>query len=57
MAYIDELYQKQERIYRDCCEINDCSKCYHCNGNTYRDCDLILISREIDKELQVMKER
>lgn len=57
MARIDLLYQKQEQLYRDCCEINNCTECPHCNGNFFRDCDLTLIGQEIEKEIKGEVER
>ena len=52
MAYIDELYKKQEKIYRDCVEINNCAECPHCKGNAFRNCELTLTGREIDRALK-----
>lgn len=56
MDDIDSLYEKQEKLYRDCCEINNCSECPHCNGNFFRDCDLTKIGNEIEQALKQMGE-
>lgn len=56
MAYIDSLYSKQEQIYRDCCEINNCSECWHNNGKGRIDCDLTNITKEIETEYKKKKE-
>jgi hypothetical protein len=50
MAHIDALYLKQEKIYRACCEINNCDECPHNNGRRHIDCDLTLVSREIEQQ-------
>lgn len=42
---LNQLEGVQERVYRDCVEINDCSQCYHENEGDY--CDLELITRRI----------
>ena len=42
---LNQLEGMQERVYRDCAEINDCSQCYHENEDDY--CDLELITRRI----------
>ena len=42
---LNYLETMQEKAYRDCRNINDCSQCYHENEDDF--CDLYLLIRRI----------